>query len=101
MIETQNNLGWRDVGLICGSVFGAYALFFWLTSRVDLFPDEIRAAVVALDLAAIGLIVLLIPLRGFPLLETLRLATVTKHDSTLVLLLTVGLAFATTGYSLL
>ena len=101
MSEPQKVFGWKDVGLISGSVFGIYALFYWLMSRVDLLPDEFRAAVVALDLAVIGLVVFLIPLRGFPLLRTLRLAKVTKHDFGMVLLLTLGLAFATTGYSAL
>jgi membrane protease YdiL (CAAX protease family) len=97
----QRVLGWRDVSLIIGSVFGLYALFYWLANRVDLLPDEFRAAVVTLDLVVIGLVVSLILLRGFPLLRSLRVGRVTKHDVNMVLLLTLGLALATTGYSLL
>jgi len=101
MSEFQRVFGWRDVGLISVSVFGVYALFYWVMNRVDVLPDEFRAAVVALDIAVIGLVAFLIPLRGFPLPGTLRLVRVTKHNLGGVLLLTLGLAFATAGYALL
>jgi len=101
MSESEKVFGWKDAGLIVGSVFGVYALFYWLMRSVDLLPDEFRASVVILDLVVIGLVVLLIPLRGFRLLSALRLAKVTAHDFGMVLLLTLGLAFATSGYSVL
>ena len=98
----QKILGWKDAAIIAAAVVVAYVLFFAATDRIDGLSDTgFRALALGFDLFAIGLLAVLLRLRGFPVRSTLRFSRLGWRDSAMLLLLAFGLLLASSGYAVL